>query len=260
MSLDALAAITDELDAWRASGRTATLWWRDDDAHTRCPELDRLLALSRNRDVPCNLAAIPARVEESLIVSLQSAPQAWVLQHGYAHVNHAPRGQGLGAWELGLHRPLETVLDDLRQGKRILEDHFGQRFVPAVVPPWNRIDPALLEHFPGLGLIGMSAEDRGLQTAKRVRIVPAHADLLRWKGKAAHFAGAQRVANQLIGHLRSRRMKTADTDTPTGVLTHHLEMDEDAWEFMNALLEATNAHTACRWLAAPDIFQQGNLE
>ncbi|KAB1439059.1 polysaccharide deacetylase family protein [Pseudodesulfovibrio senegalensis] len=260
MTLDALAAIANELDAWRANERTATLWWRDDDAHAAGPELDRLLALCRAHNTPCSLAAIPARVEDSMVALLHGTPQAWVLQHGYAHVNHAPRGKGLGAWELGLHRPLQTVLDDLERGRTILKDRFKGRFVPAVVPPWNRIDPVLLRHFPALGLTGMSAEDRGPLSANRVRIVPAHADLLRWKGKAAHFAGAQRVTDQILDHLRSRRMKTVDPDTPTGVLTHHLEMDEAAWEFMNALLEATNAHTACRWLAAPDIFEQGNLE
>ncbi|MEK9660397.1 MAG: hypothetical protein VW644_01455, partial [Alphaproteobacteria bacterium] len=41
---DALAA---ELDVWAAAGRTATLWWRDDDADAASPALERLLALQR---------------------------------------------------------------------------------------------------------------------------------------------------------------------------------------------------------------------
>lgn len=256
----ALEDIRHELDAWAESGQTAAIWWRDDDAVEATSHLETLLDLSRNHSVPANLAVIPARARPSLQQRLESAPCAWVLQHGYAHVNHAPRGQGFGAWELGLHRPLNTVLDDLRRGRERLETLFGQRFVPAVVPPWNRIDPALYPHLLSIGLVGVSAEWRpGVsEAADGVRIVSAHADLLRWKKKQARFAGADRVSESLLAHLRAKRTGLADPGEPSGVLTHHLEMDEAAWEFMNALVEATTTHEACRWLAAKDIFPDGS--
>ena len=39
------ADLDAELDRWKAAGRAATLWWRDDDATRPTPALDRLLAL-----------------------------------------------------------------------------------------------------------------------------------------------------------------------------------------------------------------------
>ncbi len=260
MSHEALAIIRRELDVWHKAGRIATLWWRDDDAHAASPALKRLLKLCDAHSVPCCLAAIPARIEDSLVHALQNSPHAWVLQHGFAHENHASQGQGLGAWELGLHRPLEAVLKELASGKKILETRFGQRFIPVVVPPWNRIEPALLKHFPDLGLIGLSAEEDNQLVADAVRIVPAHADLLRWKGGTARFAGAMKVAGQLVGNLRARRTGTAEQNTPTGVLTHHLEMDEAAWDFMAALLKVTATHPASRWLPAPEVFTPEDVQ
>ena len=36
--------LSRELARWRAAGRRARLWWRDDDARAPGPELERLLA------------------------------------------------------------------------------------------------------------------------------------------------------------------------------------------------------------------------
>ncbi len=51
-------ALNAELDAWAAAGRTATLWWRDDDAGAMNDALDRLLRLRGARDVPIALAGL----------------------------------------------------------------------------------------------------------------------------------------------------------------------------------------------------------
>ncbi|NUB17118.1 hypothetical protein GAY28_35010, partial [Azospirillum brasilense] len=45
-------ALTAELDAWAAGGRTATLWWRDDDAVEPTPGPGRMGALSRGANAP----------------------------------------------------------------------------------------------------------------------------------------------------------------------------------------------------------------
>lgn len=252
----AVASIQEELDAWKQVNRTACLWWRDDDAARDCPELERLLEISSRHRIPCNLAVIPAAAENSLRERLSHAPLAWVLQHGYAHVNHAPRGQGSGAWELGLHRPMEAILQDLHQGRECLEAMFPDRFVPVVVPPWNRMAPEVYPHLARLGMAGVSAEWKPDPEfpAGGVRSVPAHVDLLRWKGKQARFAGAEKVAGTLVEHLRRKRLEPREVSNPTGILTHHLEMDEDAWSFMDTLAQVTRAHGACRWLSAREIF------
>src|SRR6185503_10933091 len=85
MSWDALDA---ELERWRAAGRVATFWWRDDDAVTDTPALRRLLELRASLDVPLALAVIPANADAALAALVP--PEVAVLQHGFAHRNHAP--------------------------------------------------------------------------------------------------------------------------------------------------------------------------
>ena len=58
--------LSEELDAWAEAGRSASLWWRDDDAVEPSPALARLLTLASARDLPLALAVIPARASEAL--------------------------------------------------------------------------------------------------------------------------------------------------------------------------------------------------
>ncbi|HEX2116752.1 MAG TPA: hypothetical protein VHM01_20290, partial [Alphaproteobacteria bacterium] len=59
-------ALTEELDQWRAAGRAATFWWRDDDATAPSGALDRLLALHQKYATPLAIAVIPARAQPGL--------------------------------------------------------------------------------------------------------------------------------------------------------------------------------------------------
>jgi hypothetical protein len=150
------AALAAELDRWSKAGRLATLFWRDDDAAAVTPALDRLVGLSADTGAPLGLAVIPADVSDDL-VALPMPPTVRILQHGFAHVNHA-RGSGGSASELGLHRPLDRVLDDLREGKSRLEGRFGERVTPAVAPPWNTIADEVVAALPGLGFRAVAGQ------------------------------------------------------------------------------------------------------
>ena len=89
--MSAWRILDDELRAW--NGRDVTLWWRDDDASSASPRLARLLAIARAHRVPVAIAAVPAQIEESLVDAIASSDTASVIQHGYAHRNHAPAGE-----------------------------------------------------------------------------------------------------------------------------------------------------------------------
>ena len=247
---DPWAALDAELDAWAADGRTADLWWRDDDAVAWGPKLERLCELTATTGLL--LAVIPERAEDGLARASQ-IPQLRIAQHGYAHVNHAPKGQGLGAWELGLHRGEARVMAELDKGRAHLQAIFQGRFLPVVVPPWNRIDPALYAPLAGHGYRGVSAF--GPRTGERYDLViaNAHCDPIKWKG-GARFAGEAKALGDLIGHLEARRTGAVDADEPTGFLTHHIDLDEDGWAFCAQLAEAVAAHPAARWRDALDIF------
>jgi hypothetical protein len=49
-----------EIENWTATGKEASLWWRDDDAVAATPALARLLAITGRRGIPLALAVIPA--------------------------------------------------------------------------------------------------------------------------------------------------------------------------------------------------------
>jgi hypothetical protein len=236
-----------ELDRWGGAGLTATLWWRDDDAAALTPEIERLVALAGDLDVPLHLAAIPRDLSEALVEALKGNAQVRVLQHGYGHVDHAPKGAG--SWELGAHRPLSAVLEDLALGFARLRQAFGERFLPVLVPPWTRIDPALIAHLPGVGLAALSMEGArtGRLAATGVATLNAHCDPIKWKGRA-RFTGTERALDEIVGHLAARRRGRADVAEPTGLCTHHLAHDGETWDFIAALIGRTLAHGRARWI------------
>ena len=100
--------LRDELAAWQNLGRTATLWWRDDDAVAPTPALERLLELADKHGVPLALAVVSAQATEALATRLDGCgDHVCVLQHGFAHANHAPEGEK--SMELGAHRPAAAI-------------------------------------------------------------------------------------------------------------------------------------------------------
>src|SRR5207248_3249592 len=101
-------ALDDEVARWRDAGRDVQLWWRDDDAADTGAALDCLLDLHRQAAVPLALAVVPARATQALADRLADAPAIDVLQHGYAHANHALPPDKKS--ELGPHRPAMLVL------------------------------------------------------------------------------------------------------------------------------------------------------
>lgn len=244
-----------ELEAWHASGRVATVWWRDDDAKAPGPRLNRLLVRASQVGVPVALAVIPALAEPALASVLDAHAGVSVLQHGYAHTNHAPRGQGLGAWELGLHRPRGEVLEDLEVGFARLTAIAGDQFVHAIAAPWNRIDPALFADLPPLGFTGVSAfgpRDSAVPVAG-LKVNNAHCDPINWK-RDASFTGESKAIGKFVDHLAARRAGTVDADEATGLLTHHMDMDEATWEFADTLVERLAAHSAVRFVSAAELF------
>jgi peptidoglycan/xylan/chitin deacetylase (PgdA/CDA1 family) len=242
-----------ELVAWAAEGRQATVWWRDDDAVAATPTLDRLLRLSERHGIPVALAVIPALAEQGLADALARQEQVTVLQHGFAHRNHAP--EGTRALECGGARPLEEVAAELRSGRDRLALLFGARFLPVLVPPWNRIDAALIPRLPQLGFIGLSTWGARSEThaARGLVQIHTHADPIAWR-KGRVFRGAERVTVALAEHLQARREGRADPEEPTGLLTHHLAHDQPGWEFLEQAAQRLSGLRAVRWVSAPEAF------
>ena len=241
-----------ELAAWQAAGRSASLWWRDDDTVAPSATLDRLLQLTDNRDIPLALAVIPSGADNDLARHLDAA-RVFVLQHGWSHTNHAPADRKKA--ELGSDRPLDTRLAELARGRQRLGDLFGERALPVLVPPWNRIGADLPEHLPDLGLRGLSCY--GPRSAARqgvLALANCHVDILRWRPTRG-FLGVEPCLNALTGHLAARRQGSADIAEVTGLLTHHLVHDSAAWTFLEDLLDFLSGRTEVHFLDAHRVFE-----
>lgn len=250
--------LAQELDDWRRAGTPATLWWRDDDVVEPTEALTRLLALAAADDLPLALAVIPAKVSPDLPPYLDAATaRITLLQHGLAHANHAPEGEKKA--ELGAHRPVTTVCAALAEGAALLDAAFpesaGLARLPVLVPPWNRIAPDVVTALPGLGFTGLSsfAPRAAACPVPGLRQVNSHVDIMRWRPPRG-FAGAAACLGALVGHLRARRQGAADPAEPTGLLTHHLAHDADAWDFLARLLPFLANHATIRIIGAPDAF------
>jgi hypothetical protein len=243
-----------ELDAWADTGKSADFWWRDDDATGPGGSLDRLVGLSYNWDAPLALAVIPSRLEPELVDFLQNRTLITVLQHGYAHENHAAHGQR--KLELGGSRASAKTVADLQRGYHILEQHFADRFKPVLVPPWNRIDGQVVTRLSEIGFAGISTMKvrRNAYPAPGLLQVNTHLDPVNWRHQGG-FIGVYPAIAILIQHLQARRTGYRDIDEPTGILTHHLVQNEAVWHFLEDLLQFLSNHPAVSWLDAPTIWK-----
>ena len=170
--------LRQELARWAQAGRKSVFWLRDDDAVEPTPALDRILSLTERFRVPLLLASIPAHATQALAERLKSEDRVAVAVHGWSHDNHAPPAQK--KQELGSHRPGSAVLDDLRRGLIRIRQLFGEQAVPLLVPPWNRIDPALLPALPSLGFQALSVY--GPPKPAPLVVINSTVDIMDWHG------------------------------------------------------------------------------
>jgi hypothetical protein len=226
-------AFAEEMGHWRARGRAATFWWRDDDAGAATPELARLVDLARALEVPLCVAAVPAWLDEGGTELLAVQARVTVVQHGWNHANHAR--SGAKKIELGGGRSMVGIEADLRRGLALCAERLGPRWFPALVPPWNRMDPRVLARLAHLGYGGVSRF--GPRVAKApLPEVNTHVDIVAWH-TGRGFVGENLALSAAVAHLRSRREALADPDEPTGLLTHHAVHDEACWRFTRRLIE-----------------------
>jgi len=246
-------AFDEEVARWREAGRDVELWWRDDDAADASPALDRLLDLQHAAKVPLALAVVPAKATPALAERVAAEPAIDVLQHGYAHVDHAlPPDKKC---ELGAQRPAMLVLGELGTGWMALERLFARRALPVLVPPWNRIAPALVPALPEIGFAGLStfASRRRPEPVKGLRQINTHVDLIDWA--ARRFVGAETALKILVGALQqSRNAPGGNAPEPVGMLSHHLAMDEGAWDFLRSFWEKATMEPSVKTRSARELF------
>ena len=223
------------------------IWWRDDDAGRDTERLGLLLDLSRRTRRPLALAVVPAWLRPEVVAEIRACESVFVLQHGWDHADHAPAGKK--RIELGGTLSAEACRDRLARGKNILEQAFGERFLPVLVPPWNRIDDHCLATLGPLGFAAVStfaddarALDYGLGQ------INAHVDLIDWRG-------GRRMKPPAMLRAEIDRLSTNPALGTLGLLSHHLDMTPADITALEQLFRHIDGLDQCRWASLRQLFQ-----
>lgn len=236
-----------ELRTWSQERLTLPLWWRDDDATAPSDALDRLAGLAHRLGLPVHLAVIPSLADARLADHLTE--DLIPVVHGWSHSNNALKDAKKA--EFDAHRPLAKMQSEAGAGLRRLTELFGTALQPMFVPPWNRIDQALLPSLSPLGYRWLSTFTPRANSVAATGLtrVNTHLDPIFWKGNRA-LADPDGLISQVARQLKDRREGNADNDEPYGILTHHLVHDDAIWEFTEALLTRLLSSPARVWTAS----------
>ncbi len=233
------------LAAAEARSAKIPIWWRDDDATTATPELEQLLSMARSHRVPLGLAVIPKEATADLAQRLADEAQAAVLQHGWRHRNHSPPEEK--KTELGPHRALDAIGAELGRGHARLTALFPERFLPVLVPPWNRMAESVHEVRRTIGLAGFSAF--GPAPIGEAHWVNTHVDIIDWRTRGPLSRSA---AYALLAEELERRL--GGDPEPLGILTHHLIHQPASWAFLDELFETIARHPVVAWPPVAELF------
>ena len=222
-------------------------WWRDDDCGRPDPRLTRLLGMSADLDLPLALAVVPAWLDGAVAEVIRAAEQVTVVQHGWEHADHAT--PGARKIELGGVVDVDWLSNRLLRGRVKLERQFGPRFLPVIVPPWNRASPGFVERMDSLGYEGLSAwpslATPGLASAVIRR--DAHVDPITW-WPTPRYVGLPDLVSRVLTLIRAEHVG------PIGLLSHHLVFDELMFADWARLLTLLRQHRNSRLLSPTAAF------
>ena len=147
--------------------------------------------------------------------------------------------------------------DDVRYGLHLLRAAFGSRALSVLVPPWNRMAPALAPMLPTIGIMGLSRylTREAAMAAPGVHQVNCHVDLIDWHGTRG-FIGEEAALTLVLANLAARQADSADSDEPIGLLTHHQVHDAACWSFLEAFLGCLARHEGARIAAPAELFPE----
>ena len=223
-------ALGSELRLWARAGRAPVLWWRDDDARGPTGPLERLLSLARRRRAPLTLAAIAGPHLTDLVRRIEREPGVEIAIHGFKHVNRQPEGRGFG--EIVESDGVDWIGAELRA--TVMAFHRAGASPTLFVPPWNNLQPRLIEALHDSPVRAVSGFDQSGGVVSGVARLDAHLDVLRWKD-GARFRGTWKFLSRMRRLLKQRRL-AGRWDEPIGLLTHHLDHDQPTWLFLEQFL------------------------
>jgi len=239
-----------ELAIWSRRRKTPRLFLRDDDAVRVTTALDRLCDLTARWKIPLLLAIIPQPAKDELTAYLGARALITPAVHGFSHRNYAKADEK--KIELGGHRNIEEVLEELATGREKLLRMFGSSLSHILVPPWNRIDADIAARVAEAGFSGISGFGWKTSHGPLPR-VNTHVDIIDWKN-SKKARSLEMVKSDLAYHLKKAR---EENFAPVGILTHHLVHDKACWNMLEELFALLHRHGNVEWMATDDLIIGG---
>ena len=217
---------------------SVNVFFRDDDVDEDEATLRRLLDIFAQRNVPVILGVIPATLTEAGIQLLaQFSASIEIVQHGWQHVNHELSGRKC---EFGSSRSFAEQLDDIACGQARMNEAFDDNWFPAFIPPWNRCTAQTYQALDQLGfrVLSQLRSDAAPITGFSFQEISVTLDLYRWKG------GATLKPQEEI--LQTLAQQFAQPQ-PIGIMLHHKIMNDEAFFFLEQLLDELRQASAIRF-------------
>ena len=175
------------------------VWIRDDDLTKPNPEIEALLSICGDYQIPTFLAIIPEKMDSDLLRLCRNYPFVKVWMHGIGHENKASLGRKKSEFPFWNATQQNLIL----YNKKRMEDLFEDYFQPIFVPPWNRLDPSwvafILKNFDYISSFGSSDSPYFKNT---------NLDIVDWKLRQ-------------LKDERAIQKEMLDIWKPIGLLTHH---------------------------------------
>jgi peptidoglycan/xylan/chitin deacetylase (PgdA/CDA1 family) len=237
-----------ELQQRLAATGAVDVFFRDDDVDEDEPTLRRLLELFAQKNVPVILGVIPARLTNDGIQRLAQFPMTIeIVQHGWQHVNHELTGRKC---EFGNSRSFAEQLADIAQGQTRMREAFDDNWFPAFIPPWNRCTPPTCQALDQLGFHVLSQlhRDAAPRTGFSFQEISVTLDLFRWKD------GARLRPQEELFEALSQQLAQPP---PIGILLHHKVMHDEAFLFLEQLLDTLRQASAVCFHTFESLEQYG---
>jgi polysaccharide deacetylase len=207
------------------------VFFRADDVGVPSRNFTRLLGLFGKYRAPLALAVVPAWLTIPRWRQIQAIADAhgplWCWhQHGWRHANHEPAGKKS---EFGPHRTESGINSDLERGRERMESILGNSYFPVFTPPWNRCDRRTLNILSKQGFLAISRSLGALpKPPDSFPDLSVHIDLHTRKG----------ICPSTDRRLLLNEIAHALAAGSCGFMLHHQRMNDAAFAFLEALLQA----------------------
>jgi hypothetical protein len=153
-------------------------------------------------------------------------------------VNRAAPGEK--KTEFPAAEPDAQALERLAAARERLRKLAGERALPVLVPPWNRIRESLIPLLSRAGFSGLSRDGKA-KPVTGLKQVNTHIDIIAWH-EGRRFIGEEQAL--------SAALELMEMTQPLGWLTHHAVHDEAAWRFLERLARIRGI----RWDSGGELF------